>query len=128
MRLLVDTHTFLWFVLNDPSLSSVARNAIENPINEKLFSVASSWEMAIKAGLGKLGLVEPVEVFLNRELATNHFQLLDISFVHSVAVEFLPRHHKDPFDRMLAVQTQIEKLTIVSVDAIFDSYGVPRIW
>ena len=128
MRVLLDTHTLLWFVLDDPSLSATAKAAIEDPTNHKLVSIASCWEMAIKAGLGKLGLVEPVAAFLGRELPANNLDLLDISLAHATAVETLPQHHKDPFDRLLIVQAQIEGIPSVSVDAVFDLYGVTRIW
>ena len=74
MRLLLDTHTFLWFVLNDPTLSSTARTTIEDPINEKLFSVASCWEMAIKAGLGRLPLVHSVRTFVPEQLRRTEIQ------------------------------------------------------
>jgi PIN domain nuclease of toxin-antitoxin system len=84
--------------------------------------------MSIKAGLGKLGLSEPVSTLLGRELPKNKISLLEITLAHSTAVESLPPHHRDPFDRMLAVQTKMESLSLVSNDAMFDAYGVPRIW
>lgn len=128
MRLLLDTHALLWFLQNSPSLSAAAKAAIEDPTNEKFVSIATCWEMAIKAGLGKLRLVEPVAVFLGRELPANNFDLLAISFAHATAVENLPPHHKDPFDRLLIAQAQAEGIPIVSVDAALDPYGVTRIW
>ncbi len=128
MRLLLDTHTLLWFLGNDPSLSATARAAIEDPANHKLVSIATCWEMSIKAGLGKLGLVEPVAVFLGRELPANNFDLLEITLPHATAVEALPQHHKDPFDRLLVAQAQIEGIPIVSADVAFDPYGITRIW
>ncbi len=128
MRLLLDTHALLWFLQNSPSLSAAAKAAVEDPANEKFVNIATCWEMAIKAGLGKLRLVGPVAVFLGRELAANNFDLLAISLAHATAVESLPRHHKDPFDRLLIAQTQAEGMRIVSVDAAFDPYGVTRIW
>jgi PIN domain nuclease of toxin-antitoxin system len=128
VRLLLDTHTLLWFLEDDPALSAAARVAIEDPTNDKLVSMATCWEMAIKAGLKKLRLVEPVAVFLGRELPANGFTLLDISLAHATAVETLPQHHKDPFDRLLIVQAPIEGIPIVSVDVAFDPYGVTRIW
>ncbi|HTU92811.1 MAG TPA: type II toxin-antitoxin system VapC family toxin [Gemmataceae bacterium] len=73
-------------------------------------------------------LIEPVAVFLGRELPANNFDLLDITLAHATAVEMLPQHHKDPFDRLLIAQTQIEGVPIVSVDTAFDPYGVTRIW
>jgi PIN domain nuclease of toxin-antitoxin system len=128
VRLLLGTHTLLWFLANDPALSATARAAIENPTNHKLVSVATCWEMAIKAGLRKLRLVEPVPVFLGRELPANSFDLLDITLAHATAVETLPPHHKDPFDGLLVAQAQIEGIPIVIADALFDPYGVTRLW
>lgn len=128
MRLLLDTHAFLWFVWDDPQLSVAAKSAIEDPTNEKLVSVATCWEIAIKVGLGKLTLGAPASVFLPRELAKNGFSLLAISLEHAAAVETLPPHHKDPFDRLLIAQARIEDVPIVSADAAFDPYGVTRLW
>jgi PIN domain nuclease of toxin-antitoxin system len=128
VTLLLDSHALLWFVWDDPLLSITAKAAIEDPANRKLVSVASCWEIAIKAGTGKLTLGASVDVFLSRELTRNSFDLLDITLAHATAVESLPQHHKDPFDRLLIVQAQIEGMPIVSVDATFDPYGVTRIW
>jgi len=128
VRLLLDTHTVLWFLANDPALSATARAAIEDPANHKLVSIATCWELSIKAGLKKLRFVEPVAVFLGRELPANNFDLLAITLAHATAVETLPKHHKDPFDRLRIAQAQIEGIPIVSVDVAFDPYGVTRIW
>lgn len=128
MTLLLDTHAVLWFVWDDPQLSATAKAAIEDPANRKLLSVASCWEIAIKAGIGKLTLDAPAALFIPRELGRNGFDLLPISLPHATAVETLPQHHKDPFDRLLIAQAQIEAIPIVSVDAAFDPYGVTRIW
>jgi PIN domain nuclease of toxin-antitoxin system len=84
--------------------------------------------MSIKAGTGKLKLVEPVGVLLGRELPANDFDLLPIALDHFAAVQFLPHHHRDPFDRMLIAQALREGLTVVGVDTQFDAYGVPRVW
>lgn len=128
MTLLIDTHALLWFLKDDPQLSATAKANIQDPANRKLVSIASCWEIAIKAGLGKLKLGEPANDLLSRELALNNFDLLPISLSHSTAVEVLARHHKDPFDRMLVVQSLIEGAPIVGADAIFDAYGVKRVW
>lgn len=128
MKLLLDTHALIWFLDDDPALSVAAKAAIEDPANQKLVSMATCWEMSIKAGLKKLTLAEPVGVFLAREVPANGFDFLDIAFVHATAVEGLPQHHKDPFDRMLIVQSQIEGVPIISIDTAFDPYGVTRIW
>jgi PIN domain nuclease of toxin-antitoxin system len=126
--LLLDTHTMLWFFWDDPSLSAHAKALIEEPNNRKLVSIASCWEIAIKAALGKLNLGVPSRGFLRREIARNNFELLPISLDHATLVEDLPRHHKDPFDRMLAVQALAERFALVSADAVFDQYAVNRLW
>jgi PIN domain nuclease of toxin-antitoxin system len=126
--LLLDTHTFLWFVWDDPQLSSSAKALIEDPNNHKLVSIASCWEISIKAGVGKLELGEPSRSFLPREIARNNFELLPITLDHATMVEALPVHHRDPFDRLLVAQLIVESLEVVSTDAVFDQYGVGRLW
>jgi PIN domain nuclease of toxin-antitoxin system len=129
MDLLIDTHTFLWFVWNDPKLSTAARALIVDPNNRKLISVASHWEVAIKVSIGKLDLGEAYRSFMHREITRNHFEILPVSLDHSAAVSVLPFHHRDPFDRMLVAQTNVENIPIVSADVIFDAYaGVTRLW
>lgn len=128
MNLLLDTHVLLWFLNDDPQLVSTAKLLIEEPAHRKFVSVATCWEIAIKVGLKKLDLGEPATTFLPRELATNHFDLLRIELVHATFVEALPKHHKDPFDRLLAAQALVEHIPLVSADAIFDQYGVNRLW
>ena len=128
MNLLLDTHVLLWFLNDDPQLVSTARLLIEEPAHRKFVSVATCWEIAIKVGVKKLDLGEPATPFLPRELTTNHFDLLGIELVHATFVEALPKHHKDPFDRLLAAQALVEHIPLVSADAIFDQYGVQRLW
>jgi PIN domain nuclease of toxin-antitoxin system len=128
VNLLLDTHALLWFLDDDAQLVPTAKARIEDPANRKLVSVATGWEIAIKVGLKKLDLGEPATTFLPRELATNGFDLLGIELAHATFVETLPPHHKDPFDRLLVAQALIEKLPLVSADAIFDQYGVTRLW
>jgi PIN domain nuclease of toxin-antitoxin system len=86
------------------------------------------WEIAIKAGLGKLKLGEPTGTYIPNALARTGFELLPISLAHATAVETLPSHHKDPFDRLLIAQAMIDAMPIVSVDPAVDSYGVTRLW
>ena len=128
MDLLLDSHTMLWFFWDDPKLSTRARSLIEDPTNRKLVSIASCWEIAIKAGLGKIRLGEASRSFLNREIAKNNFELLPISLDHATSEESLPQHHKDPFDRLLVAQAIAEGVPIVSSDAAFDGYAVTRLW
>jgi PIN domain nuclease of toxin-antitoxin system len=128
VNLLLDTHVLLWFLNDAPLLTPTAKALIADPANQKLVSVATCWEIAIKVGLKKLNLGEPATTFLPRELAANKFDLLEIALAHATFVETLPPHHKDPFDRLLIAQAMIEKLALVSADAVFDLYGVTRLW
>lgn len=127
-NLLLDTHAMLWFFWDDPRLTGSAKAAIEDADNRKLVSVASCWEIAVKAGLGKLDLGEPSGSFLPREIRRNNFELLPIRLDHVTAVEELPPHHRDPFDRLLIAQARGEYLSLVSADSAFDQYGVTRLW
>ncbi len=106
----------------------MAKRLIEDPGNRKLVSVASCWEIAIKAGLGKLDLAEPSRTLLEREIPANNLEILSISLAHATAVESLPLHHKDPFDRLLIAQSMIEGIPIVGADSIFDLYQIDRRW
>jgi PIN domain nuclease of toxin-antitoxin system len=128
VTLLLDTHTFLWFCQDDPALSATSKALIEDPANRMLVSIASCWEIAIKTGLGKLTLGEPSGTYISNALTRTGFELLPISLAHATAVEALPSHHKDPFDRLLIAQAMIEAIPIVSVDVAFDPYGLPRLW
>jgi PIN domain nuclease of toxin-antitoxin system len=126
--LLLDAHTLLWFVWDDPQLSERAKNLIEDSGNRKLVSIATCWEIAIKVGLGKLDLGEPSRSFLPRELTRNCFELLPVSLDHATQVEGLALHHRDPFDRLLVAQSLVERMPVVSTDAVFDHYGISRLW
>ena len=107
MTLLLDTHSFLWFCQDDPALSPAAKTLLEDPANRKL---VSCWEIAIKAGLGKLQLGEPSASYLPAALGRTGFELLPISVEHATGVEGLPLHHRDPFDRLLVAQAVAEGL------------------
>jgi len=128
MRVLVDTHVFLWWVEGDRALPAKARAALSNQDNECLFSLASAWELAIKAGLGKLKLAIPVQRYITEHVAANGFRMLDIRMAHIGRVESLPPHHGDPFDRLLVAQALEEKLPVITADPVFRNYGVKRIW
>jgi PIN domain nuclease of toxin-antitoxin system len=128
MKLLLDTHTFLWFIMGNSSLSAKARALIEDVANEKFLSVASLWELAIKLSIGKLTLAAPFDVLIPQQLSLNGFELLNIEIAHAAAVATLPLHHRDPFDRLLIAQAQVENMSIVSIDAAFDAYSVARLW
>ena len=128
MRLLIDTHAFLWEVLDDRRLSVAAQNAWDDPANELMLSPASLWEIAIKVGRGNLQIGLPVEEFFNVEIARNRLQLLPMTVQHFARVAELPHHHGDPFDRLLVAQTLCENVPLLSADATLDAYGVQRIW
>ena len=128
MRVLLDTHAFLWFVLGDAQLSSMAKSHIFDPVNTKLVSPASYWEIAIKIRLGKYTLDEPYEAFMQRAIFGNGFSILAIEPKHTVALTTLPLHHRDPFDRLLIAQAMVEAIPILSVDTAFDAYPVTRMW
>ena len=128
MRLLLDTHSFLWFVGGDPRLGEKARALIEDETNQLFLSVASLWEMAIKISLGKLSLGQPFEVLVPQQLQENAIILLDITIDHTALVAKLPFHHRDPFDRLLVAQAMVERLSIISGDPLFEAYAVSRIW
>ncbi len=128
MRILVDTHVFLWWVEGDRALPAKARAALADQENECLFSMVSAWELAIKAGLGKLKLAVPVERFVVENVAANGFRTLDIRIAHVGRVETLASHHGDPFDRLLIAQALEEDLFVVTADPVFRKYGVRRIW
>ena len=128
MRVLLDTHAFLWWVDDAPTLTRRAGNVLANPANECWFSLVSCWEMAIKISLGKLRLPGTIQRFIPEHLAANAFRQLSIDFRHVTRVATLPFHHRDPFDRLLAAQALEEDCAIVSADPIFRKYGVKRIW
>jgi PIN domain nuclease of toxin-antitoxin system len=119
LRLLLDTHVFILWI-DDAPLERPARDAIADPLNEVFVSAASIWEAEIKIGTGKLR----VEADLIEELGANGFAEAGVSARHGVAAARLPHHHRDPFDRMLVAQAQIEGLTLVTRDPVFDRYAV----
>ncbi|MEP7311516.1 MAG: type II toxin-antitoxin system VapC family toxin [Pseudomonadota bacterium] len=128
MRVLLDTHVFLWWVGGTRKLPSKAAATIRNPDNICLLSLASIWELAIKVSLGKLTLAQPVERFVVEQVAANTFETLEIRLAHLGQVERLPRHHGDPFDRLLIAQSLEEELSLVTADPVFRRYGIRRIW
>lgn len=128
MKYLVDTHTLLWYTLNESQLSNTAQQLIINGNNEILISPASYWEIAIKISIGKLILHRPYQEFIDVCLNQYDFHILPITPQHTETVITLPFHHKDPFDRLLIAQAIVEKIPIVSVDTILDKYAIQRIW
>lgn len=128
MRLLLDTHTLLWFALGDERCSGKARQLIEDPANEKWVSPASHWELAIKIALGKYEVPGLFENFVRAAVDDNGFSTLAILPKHTGFLINLPRHHRDPFDRLLIAQAMAESMHVVSADEAFDAYLVKRVW
>ena len=127
MRLLLDTHVLLWWIDDDPRLSRRSRSLISHA-DTVLVSVASVWEIAIKAGLGKLEVRPNLRRYLLRQFARNEFELLPVLFEHAVAIRDLPLHHRDPFDRLLIAQSLTERLVLISHDARMKAYAIEVIW
>ena len=127
MKLLLDTHTFLWFLDDSPQLSQKGKALLEAD-NELLLSIASLWEIAIKLRLGKLTVAVPIEVLMTQQLTQNDIELLPITMAPLIVVSTLPLHHRDPFDRLLIAQAMVEQMPIVSADPAFDAYPVQRLW
>lgn len=128
MRLLLDTHALLWWLDGDRRLAARARRLIADDEHTVLVSAASAWEITIKARLGKLPGALAVASDVPGAVASQGFQGLDITLVHAQRAGSLPSPHRDPFDRMLVAQAQLESLPIVSSDAVFDEFGVTRLW
>lgn len=124
MRVLLDSHVFLWWVNDDERLSARTRRAIAAPSTECLLSHASVWEFAIKISLGKLALDQPLAKFVPEQCELNGFRLLPVSFEHVCGVERLPWHHRDPFDRLLVSQALTEGLVMATRDAALKRYGI----
>jgi len=124
VRLLLDTHAFLWWLDESPVLGATARAAIRDPENDILISIAALWELIIKRALGKLSFpADPEDVIYNEE-----FKVLPITFAHLRCLGTLPLLHRDPFDRMLIAQSQAEGIPIATADGRFAAYGVATIW
>lgn len=128
MNLLLDTQAFLWLDSDQARLSSPARQACANSQNMLWLSAASAWEMQIKIALGKLRLARPLAQIITDQQTTNGVQVLPVHLAHVLALQDLPPHHKDPFDRLLIAQAKNEGWDIVSRDPEFKAYAVPVIW
>ena len=128
MKALLDTHTFLWWNMDAEQLSERAREIIAEADNEIFFSAVSSWEIAIKTAKGRLVLPEEPAAYIASRLRLHHFQPLPIQVSHTTHVYGLPRHHDDPFDRLLIAQAQLEGLPILTLDPEIKKYPVETIW
>jgi PIN domain nuclease of toxin-antitoxin system len=128
MRALLDTHTFLWWINDDARLSKRCHAIISNGVNEILFSAVSAWEMAVKAGLGRLSIPGDLEAYTLEQVSLNRFEILPISLSHALRVSCLPSYHKDPFDLMLIAQAHVERVTILTGDAQIARYPIDVTW
>jgi PIN domain nuclease of toxin-antitoxin system len=128
VRLLLDTHTFIWWDSDPSQLSAAAWAACKEPTNEVLLSVASLWEIQIKHQLGKLDLRQPLPEIVTHQQTANGLRLLLINPLHVFALNQLPSIHRDPFDRLLIAQANTEDATLVSVDSVFSEYPVKLLW
>ena len=128
MRILLDTHTFLWYIEGNPNLPGSARRLIERRDAERVLSLACVWEMAIKISVGRLESEAPFAVSMRRMLDHNKIGLLQPTLDDLDLVTLLPFHHRDPFDRLMIAQSLSQQIPIVSGDSVFDEYGVDRLW
>ena len=128
MRVLLDTHVFLWLIIGDGRLSRKAKQAFLEPKNRIYLSAVSFWEISIKMSLGKLSLKNGWVRLFEKEMKINTIQMLPIEITHCEQVSKLPFHHRDPFDRMLISQAMVEEMAIVTGDGQFSGYGIPLVW
>lgn len=124
MRVLLDTHVWLWLQTEPERLSQSSLDLLSDPANELLLSAASAWEIAVKVGLGKLSLPAAPADYVPRRLATSGTTALPVELRHALHVAGLPRHHRDPFDRLLVAQAQVEGLPLLTADAQLGAYDV----
>jgi PIN domain nuclease of toxin-antitoxin system len=127
MKYLLDTHSLIWFLSDDERLSKSALSLMTGD-NDFWVSAASLWEMSIKSSIGKLHMARPFDEMFPAQLEANDIRMLNITMEHIKAVAALPFHHRDPFDRLLISQAQVEAMPLISVDAAFDLYGIIRKW
>ena len=128
MRLLLDTQAWLWMHVAPDRLSAEVRDQLVDPAHDLLLSAASSWEIAIKYGLGKLPLPESPERYVPARMRESGVEPLPVSHAHALRVAALPARHRDPFDRVLVAQAQLDDLSLVTSDAVFAHYDVSVVW
>ncbi|WP_066378839.1 MULTISPECIES: type II toxin-antitoxin system VapC family toxin [unclassified Anabaena] len=128
MRLMLDTHTFLWFIEGSLNLSETAKNLIEDQQNQRFLSIASLWEMSIKVSIGKLQLDMTFTELVKQQVYGNAIELLEIRPEHLDELAKLPFCHRDPFDRLIISQSLVESIPIVTKDSVFESYPVQILW
>lgn len=128
MKLLFDTHAFLWWESEPEKLSPTALVLCEDKSNQLLLSVVSVWEMQIKIQLGKLKLKKSLKEIIERQLSENDLKILSVELNHALTLKDLDNHHKDPFDRLIISQAKVEKLAIISGDKVISRYDIEVIW
>ena len=128
MRVLLDTHAFLWWITDDERLTSPARIAIGASANQVFVSAATVWEIVVKSRLGRLPVPEPADGFISAHLEANAFQPLSITIRHALGLGSLPDHHRDPFDRILVAQAHAEEMPLVTGDEAVQAYPISTIW
>ena len=127
MKFLLDTHCWLWLQTERRRFDQGLLETLADPASERYLSAASAWEIAIKYAVGKLPLPEPPAIYVPERMRLSRFEGLAITPAHALAVAVLPQHHRDPFDRVLVAQAQVEGLTLVTADAILERYDVPTV-
>jgi PIN domain nuclease of toxin-antitoxin system len=128
VKLLFDTHTFLWWESQPEKLSSTVLDLCRNPDNTLLFSVANAWEIQVKTQLGKLRIQRPLGELLAEQEQTNKLQILPVELGHVLALQHLPDYHRDPFDRMLIAQALVEGAALMTRDQVIARYAISTIW
>jgi PIN domain nuclease of toxin-antitoxin system len=128
VKLLLDTHTFLWWDNEPARLSPRVLALCRDPSTDLILSVVSAWEIQIKAALGKLTLTTPLPTLIATQQSTNRLQVLPVTLEHVLALDGLPPLHKDPFDRLLIAQARVEAVAIATADPLFAGYSVTRVW
>jgi PIN domain nuclease of toxin-antitoxin system len=128
VKYLLDTHALIWWLNDSPELSAAARAAVASEANEIYVSAASAWEITTKHRLGKLALADRLAANVEARVLQERFIPLPVTMAHAEAGGRLEAPHKDPFDRLLIAQAVLEDLTLVSIETVFDAYGVVRLW
>ncbi len=128
MRTLLDTHAFLWWVIDSPELSQSARSVMGDSTNELYLSAASGWEIAIKTKLGRLEIAGDPEKLIPEQMVLNAISGLPVQMSHALHVFQLPDLHRDPFDRILIAQARLEEIPIITRDSAISQYDVETIW
>lgn len=128
MKVLLDTCAFIWLVTDDPKLSELAKEIFLDTDNELLLSAVTGFEIAVKYSLGKLHLTEPPKEFIANRMQANALTELPVSMAHALALQNMPLHHKDPFDRLLVAQAMVNQIPLLSADQQLSAYAIERLW